>query len=1240
MASSSAQRSSQRSERQNQIPHGRSAASSLSRSVDNGQQLLLPNNLSVRSKLHASRPSLPPTSRTNSTNHDPEPARVRVAVRLRPRNAEDLLSDADFADCVEIQPELKRLNLKKNNWSSEAYRFDEVFSESASQRRVYEAVAKPVVESVLSGYNGTVMAYGQTGTGKTYTLGRLGKDDASERGIMVRAVEDIISSTSGSDSIEISYLQLYLESLQDLLSPEKINIPISEEPKTGKVTLPGAVVVKVQDLDHFLQILQTGEANRHVANTKLNTESSRSHAILMVNIRRAVHEEENEIPFQEKDSKGNLSYDRGIPIVRNSKLLIVDLAGSERLDKSGSEGHSVEEAKFINLSLTSLGKCINALAENSPHIPVRDSKLTRLLRDSFGGSARTSLLVTIGPSSRHHAETTSTVMFGQRAMKVVNMLKLKEEFDYESLCRKLENHVDHLTAEIDRQLKLRDKERIEMERSLKEYQESFAKAEKSLVARSEVVVSPAKKSLVARSEFLQKENAHLEIELEGTLNELNRLKDQNNFMHSEVARLEISLKHNKQYQLENSSNQKALANTTEMYEKKIAELMKQLEHVKAHSGSAEELNAMKKLLSDHEKSMQVYQIANSTYEKALADTNQMYEEKIADLIQNQNGEIAHFQSVEEELDKMKKLLKDHQNSNQMYEKKIAELMKQLEDEKAHSGSVEEQLNAMKKLLSDQEKSMQLYQLANSTYQKALEDTNKMYEEKIADLIQNQNGEIAHFEGVEEELDKTKKLLEEHQNLDQMYKKKIAELMKHLQDEKAHSRSVDEQLNAMKKLLSDNEKSMQLYQMANSTYQKALAETNQMYEEKIADLIHNQNSEIARFEGVKQELQKTKKLLKDHRNSNQIHGRNESDKILVKLQESHEVNQKTANELDSLKAEYNELLTDKEKQRKAVEAELVRLKKLVPENGDDYEDKKSHKKENRAKPLVLPKLNQSRETISGQRATIAKICEEVGLGKILQLLTSGDINAQIRAVKVVANLAAEDINQEKIMEEGGIDALLMLLQSCQNITILRVASGAIANLAMNEANQCFIMNKGGARLLANAASKTDDPEALRMVAGAIANLCGSEKLQLKLRDDGAIKALLGMVRSGDSGVIAQVARGIANFAKCESREIFQGHRRGRSVLMEDNVLSWLIVNSTSASASSSRRNIELALCHLGQNEDNARDFISSGGVKALTRISVESSREDIRNLAKMTLKLSPTFKAEMNTESSKLYRTEL
>ncbi|KAH7855846.1 hypothetical protein Vadar_029610 [Vaccinium darrowii] len=195
-----------------------------------------------------------------------------------------------------------------------------------------------------------------------------------------------------------------------------------------------------------------------------------------------------------------------------------------------------------------------------------------------------------------------------------------------------------------------------------------------------------------------------------------------------------------------------------------------------------------------------------------------------------------------------------------------------------------------------------------------------------------------------------------------------------------------------------------------------------------------------------------------------------------------------------------------------------------------------------------------------------------------------------------------VNQEKIVEEGGLDALLMLLQSCQNIAVLGAASGAIANLAMNEMNQCLIMNKGGACLLASTASKTDDPQALRMVAGVIANLCGHEKFHLMLGDDGAIKALLGMARSGNSYVIARVARGIANFAKCESREIIQAHRRGRSVLIEDNVLSWLIVSSTTVSASS-RRHFELALRHLAQNEDSARDFISSGrGESARTHIS--------------------------------------
>ncbi|KAG5237767.1 armadillo repeat-containing kinesin protein [Salix suchowensis] len=1028
MASNSAVRVSGRgAERQllqTQInPLNGSSSSSSSRNGNSQQNNSSSNSNSSHSAVRSKAP--PPAavlrrSVTPSRSHslDFDHGRVRVAVRSRPRNAEELISDADFNDCVELYPELKRLKLKKNNWSSESYRFDEVFTETASQKRVYEVVAKPVVESVLSGYNGTVMAYGQTGTGKTYTVGKLGKDDASERGIMVRALEDIFASTTpGCDILEVSYLQLYMESIQDLLAPEKINIPINEDARTGEISLPGASVVKVQDLDHFSELLQIGEGNRHAANTKQNTESSRSHAILMVHVRRSINQKaEDATTSQENDVKSNLSGGNGIPRVRKSKLLIVDLAGSERLDKSGSDGHLLEEAKFINLSLTSLGKCINALAENSPHIPTRDSKLTRLLRDSFGGSARTSLIITIGPSGKHHAETTSTIMFGQRAMKIVNMVKLKEEFDYESLCRKLETQVDHLTSELERGKKLRECEKLELEKQLKQCQVSFSESEKNLVTRSE---------------FLQKENTRLKVEMQDILSELESQKGCNDLF---------------QHQLENSTYQKVLADTTQMYEKKISELIKQLENECARSERAEErLNLTKNLLGDYQKSIKQHEVENSVYQKAIAETTQMYE------------------------------------------KKIAELIKQVEDKHARLEGAEEQLDLANKLLSDQQVLMQ-------------------------DL------------------------------------KEIDELRMKLQ------------------------RICQAHESAQTELQSLKLEHKNLTREKA-----------------------------------------------IQSEELHDIKQALAAE---------------EKQKKSIEHELDKLKKSAPESDKDFEDKKPFGKENigngSSKFGNLMGLHKSKSALSGQRATIAKICEEVGLQKILQLLTSEDSDVQIHAVKVIANLAAEDINQEKIVDEGGLDALLMLLKSSQNTTVLRVASGAIANLAMNERSQGLIMSKGGGKLLAKTAFKTDDPQTIRMVAGALANLCGNESLHMMLKEDGGINALLGMARSGNNDVIAQVARGMANFAKCESRGIIQGHRKSRSLLIEDGVLEWLVAYSNTATAST-RRHVELALCHLAQNENNVREFISCGGVRELARISVESNREDIRNLAKKTLNMNPSFQAEMNPE---------
>ncbi|CAM6052281.1 unnamed protein product [Sphagnum compactum] len=882
------------------------------------------------------------------------PNRVRVAVRLRPRNAEELVADVDFADCVEIQPELKRLKLRKNNWDCETYQFDEVLTETASQKRVYEVVAKPVVESVLEGYNGTVMAYGQTGTGKTFTLGRLGEEDCSDRGIMVRAMEDILADIKpAEDTVTVSYLQLYMESVQDLLAPERDNIAIMEDPRTGDVSVPGATQVQLQDQSSFVRLLDVGEANRFAANTKLNTESSRSHAILLVQVKKTVRAKpgDRELIVLNENGNGSSQLVKGIraPTIRRSKLLIVDLAGSERVDKSGLEGHTLEEAKSINLSLTALGKCINALAENSPHVPIRDSKLTRMLRDSFGGTARTSLVVTIGPSPRHRGETASTIMFGQRAMKVENMVKLKEEFDYKSLCRRLEAELDRLVAENERQVKAREDTEDDSARSLEEARQSVFEAERKLA----------------------------------------------------------------------SALEKEMAEAVEKHQK---DLMEQV---------------------------------------------QKHQRELADALAVRQQEHAHRERLEKQLD-------------------------------------------------------------------------------------SQQQELAHCE-------------------------------KHKKD------------------------------IVNSAqpqhHQRELVE----YNSEIMGLRLSLEKECQKREHLEQEL----RAVKSEASRKSLNGnlQKQSDELLTMRQR----------------------LEDELKERERLEEEIQSLKEqivLLSDEGDEQARRMIEKGGSERSSIgsesprvSMSKPNHMRDTINGQRATIAKLFEQVGLHKILSLLESEDVDVRVHAVKVVANLAAEEANQEKIVEAGGLGSLLNLLQSSEDETIRRVAAGAVANLAMNETNQELIMAQGGIGLLAQTADDAEDPQTLRMVAGAIANLCGNDKLQIKLREEGGIRALLGMVRSCHPDVLAQVARGIANFAKCESRGAAQGYKTGRSLLIDDGALPWIVANANN-DASPIRRHIELALCHLAQHEVNAKDLVAGGALWELVRISRECSREDIRNLAQRTLNASGTFQSEL------------
>ncbi|XP_028063551.1 kinesin-like protein KIN-UB isoform X1 [Camellia sinensis] len=873
-----------------------------------------PSNLRPSSSFKSKLPPAPATAngrRSSPGSHggaDSVSGRVRVAVRLRPRNDEELVADADFADCVELQPELKRLKLRKNNWDSDTYEFDEVLTEFASQKRVYEVVAKPVVESVLDGYNGTVMAYGQTGTGKTYTLGRLGDEDTSARGIMVRAMEDILADISlGTDSISVSYLQLYMETIQDLLNPANDNIAIVEDSKTGDISLPGATLVKIRDQQSFLELLQLGEVHRFAANTKLNTESSRSHAILMVHVKKSVLGREATFPNENHNPSHSVNNFKP-PVIRKAKLILVDLAGSERIHKSGSEGHMLEEAKSINLSLSALGKCINALAENSAHVPVRDSKLTRLLRDSFGGSARTSLIVTIGPSPRHRAETASTILFGQRAMKVENMLKIKEEFDYKSLSRRLEIQLDKLVVDNERQQKAFEDE---IERITLEAQSRISEAESNF------------------ADALERE----------------RMNCQMDYMES-IKKLE---------------------------EKWVLNQQK-------HGNNG---------------------FINGTY----------------------NGE-GHVGSVNEEVSEVKKLLQGEITLRKAAEEEIGILRNQLDELMPSEAGGNADVMKLQGLLEDE------------THQR------KRLEEEVM-ILQSQLSQLSF------ETDQTRNL--------------------------------------------DRGRLGNVFTCGGS----------------VSNVGHSPLKDVA----------------------------------------------------------------------------------------------------------------------NGRGALITSLHEQVGLQKIFSLLESEDPNVRLHAVKVVANLAAEETNQERIVEAGGLTSLLMLLRRLEDETVRRVAAGAIANLAMNEANQELIMAQGGIGLLATTAADAEDPQTLRMVAGAIANLCGNDKLQTRLRSEGGVKALLEMVRCRHPDVLAQVARGIANFAKCESRGSTHGTKTGKSRLIEDGALPWIVRNSNNE-ASLIRRHTELALCHLAQHEVNAKDMISGGALWELVRISRECSREDIKTLARQTLTSSPTFQAEL------------
>ncbi|XP_032649984.1 kinesin-like protein KIF19 isoform X2 [Chelonoidis abingdonii] len=453
----------------------------------------------------------------SSARKDPSvEQQLTVALRIRPINEAELEETAAIIAhrvgdqmVVLMDPSEDPDDILRANRSREkTFIFDVVFDHKATQEEVYVSTTKNLVEGVISGYNATIFAYGPTGAGKTYTM--LGTD--CDPGIYIRTLNDLFKAIEATRdnmdyTVSMSYLEIYNEVIRDLLNPSSGFLDLREDAR-GSIQIAGITEVSTTNAQEITQLLTKGNKERTQEPTAANKTSSRSHAVLQVTVK-------------QKSRVKNINEE-----VRVGRLFMVDLAGSERAaQQTRNQGKRMKEGAHINRSLLALGNCISALSEKggsrAQYINFRDSKLTRLLKDSLGGNSRTVMIAHISPASIYFEESRTTLIYAYRAKNIKtrvkrNLLNVSYHIaQYTSIISDLRREIEGLKAKIENQ----EKEKSAVSSGLRDvqveaHQDLEAYSQQEMNKLREQLIGAFKEQMEMRRSLMELENTNIELHID------------------------------------------------------------------------------------------------------------------------------------------------------------------------------------------------------------------------------------------------------------------------------------------------------------------------------------------------------------------------------------------------------------------------------------------------------------------------------------------------------------------------------------------------------------------------------------------------------------------------------------------------------------------------------------------------------------------------------------------------------